>query len=131
MVVVRDDTVLLLRRGHAPKKGYVDIPGGFMEARETFEGAARRELLEETGLRLGKVDALGTYWDHYFLSGFGRFPTFNAYFIGRWRAGEPRAADDAASAAWVPIASLGRANARHAWPHMREVFRDTRRWVKR
>ncbi len=131
LVVVREDSVLLLKRGHRPKRGFVDIPGGFMEARETFEGAARRELLEETGLRLGRVDPLGTYWDTYFLSGFGRFATFNAYFIGRWRSGEPRAADDAASAAWVPIAALGRPNARYAWKHMREVFRDVRRWMKR
>ena len=38
----------------------------------------------------------------------------NFYFVARWRRGEPRAADDAASAEWVPL--RGRAAARRATP---------------
>ena len=126
MVVTKGDAVLLLRRGHEPRLGYLDLPGGFMEAGESIERAARRELREETGLVLGKVEFLGLWWDDYFLRGFGRFPTMNFYFIGRWRAGVPRAADDAASAEWVPIARLARAG-RPAWRHMQAVFRELRR----
>ena len=44
MVVMKGDTVLVLRRGHPPRKGWLDIPGGFMEARESPAEAARREL---------------------------------------------------------------------------------------
>jgi hypothetical protein len=51
----------------------------------------------------------------------------NWYFIGRWRSGTPRAADDAASAEWIPISKLGRPGQRLAWKHMRDVFRDVRR----
>src|SRR5207237_1858061 len=78
----------------------------------------RRELQEETGLRVAKVEPLGMWWDRYYLRGFGWFPTMNFYFLGRWRGGEPRAADDAASAAWMPCRALARARARHAWRHM-------------
>jgi hypothetical protein len=53
----------------------------------------------------------------------------NFYFVARWQGGEPRAADDAASAAWVPLARLGRADARYAWKHMSALFRDVRRRV--
>jgi 8-oxo-dGTP diphosphatase len=130
-VVLRGDAVLLLRRAHPPRRGCLDVPGGFMEANESIEGAARRELREETGLTVGRVEPLGCYWDRYFLKGFGWFPTMNFYFLGRWRSGEPRAADDAASAEWVPLARLGGRDARHAWKHMSALFRDVKRKVGR
>ena len=62
-LVVREDHVLLLTRAQAPRKGFMDVPGGFLEANESLEQAARRELREETGLTLGRVEPLGTYWD--------------------------------------------------------------------
>jgi 8-oxo-dGTP diphosphatase len=129
MLVLRGDDVLLLRRGDAPRIGALDVPGGFLEADEDIERGARRELKEETGLELGRVRQLGMYWDRYYLKGFGRFPTMNFYFVGRWRGGVPRAADDAASAEWVPLARLRGANPRYAWKHMERVFRDLRNLV--
>lgn len=36
-------------------------PGGFMELGETVEDTVKRETLEETGLRLGKLDFFGVY----------------------------------------------------------------------
>lgn len=130
MVVLRGADILMLRRAHHPRRGFLDIPGGFMEANETMEAAARRELREETGLTLERVSALGVYWDRYFLKGFGFFPTLNFYYVGRWRSGVPQAADDAASAEWIPLAMVGRAGQRLAWKHMRAVFRDVRRRVR-
>jgi ADP-ribose pyrophosphatase YjhB (NUDIX family) len=131
MVVMKGDEVLTLRRGHPPRLGCLDLPGGFLEAGEEIEGAARRELLEETGLRVGRSDWLGLYWDRYYLRGFGWFPTMNFYYLARWRSGEPRASDDAASTEWVPLRRLGAGDARYAWRHMSEVFRDVRaRWRK-
>ena len=138
VLVVKRGDVLLLERAHAPRVGYLDVPGGFMEAGETIEGAARRELHEETGLALGRVEPLGFYWDTYFIRGFGRFPVMNFYFAGRWRrthaehgSGEPKAADDAASAAWVPLASLPRLRKRFAWAHMTPLLHDLTRWAGR
>jgi ADP-ribose pyrophosphatase YjhB (NUDIX family) len=127
--VVRNGHVLLLERAHAPREGFLDVPGGFVEAGESLEQAARRELREETGLTLGRVEWLGFYWDTYFIKGFGRFPVMNFYYAGRWRRGEPRAADDAASAAWVPIGSLAGLRKRFAWAHMTPLLRDLARWA--
>jgi 8-oxo-dGTP diphosphatase len=129
MVVVKGRDVLVLRRAHAPRRGCLDIPGGFMEAGESIEGAARRELKEETGLTVGPIGWLGFYWDRYYLKGFGYFPTMNFYYIARWKSGVPRAGDDAAHAEWVPAARLGGPGQRLAWKHMRDVFRDARRRI--
>ena len=130
MLVVRGDAVLLLRRAHPPRIGWLDVPGGFMETGESIEAAARRELREETGLTLGVVAPLGFYWDEYLLRGFGRFPTMNWYFVGRWRRGVPVAADDAASAEWVPLAALAARRRQYAWKHMSALFRDLRAWER-
>lgn len=47
-----DGRLVLLRRAKEPGKGKLGVPGGFVDAFESFETAARREVLEETGLIL-------------------------------------------------------------------------------
>ncbi len=127
VLVTRGGRVLTLRRAHAPRIGFLDIPGGFIDADEAIEAAARRELREEAGLTVGALRPLGVYLDRYHLKGFGAFPTMNFYFVARWRSGVPVAADDAASAEWVPLGELLRPRARLAWRHMRVVLRDLAR----
>jgi len=129
MLVVKRGTLLVLRRGHHPRRGYLDFPGGFVDANEPIDVAARRELREETGLAVGRIDPLGYFWDRYYLRGFGYFPTINYYWFARWRSGVPRAADDAAHAEWMPLARVGRGGATLAWRHMAHVLREVRRRV--
>ena len=58
LVVVDDrERVLLVKRNVEPKIGWWCLPGGFMELHETPEGAALRELKEETGLS-GRIERL-------------------------------------------------------------------------
>jgi len=47
-----DDCVLLQRRGLPPYEGQWAPPGGFVEAGESLEGAAIREVREEVGIAL-------------------------------------------------------------------------------
>jgi 8-oxo-dGTP pyrophosphatase MutT (NUDIX family) len=50
--VVAGGTILVLRRAETDSlPGYWEIPGGGVEVGESFEDAARRELVEETGIR--------------------------------------------------------------------------------
>ena len=49
-VLFRGEAVLLIERGGGPSEGLWSLPGGSIEAGETAEDAARREVREETGL---------------------------------------------------------------------------------
>lgn len=94
----RDDRVLLIRRGNPPFEGAYALPGGFVDVGETVEAAARRELLEETGVTAGKLALLGVYSEP------DRDPrghTVSAVFWGRVRTAKASAGDDAAEVSWV------------------------------
>lgn len=54
MLVTRADR-LLLARSHGWPQGMYSAPAGFVEPGETLEAAVRREVHEETGLRIGQV----------------------------------------------------------------------------
>jgi 8-oxo-dGTP diphosphatase len=51
----RDDHVLLIHRNKEPNLGLWIAPGGKVELDESPLDAARREMLEETGLRVGNL----------------------------------------------------------------------------
>ena len=90
--------VLLIERGHPPFQGCLALPGGFVDEGETVEDACRRELLEETGVRAGKLTLVGVY------SKPGRDPrgsTVTVAFLTRVRSLKVEAGDDAAAARWV------------------------------
>jgi ADP-ribose pyrophosphatase YjhB (NUDIX family) len=55
--IMQDDQILLVRRGMEPMRGYWAMPAGFMEYDEDPKAAARREVLEETGLDV-QIDRL-------------------------------------------------------------------------
>lgn len=48
--------LLSVVRNIEPKRGEVGLPGGYVDKLETFEQAAARETLEETGLSLRSED---------------------------------------------------------------------------
>ncbi len=64
-VVVRDyqGRVLLGRRKNSYHQGWWGMPGGRLEVGETLIDAARRELLEETGLSAEKLLYVGVVRD--------------------------------------------------------------------
>jgi ADP-ribose pyrophosphatase YjhB (NUDIX family) len=52
VVVIQDAKFLLVKRAVDPGKGYWAFPAGFVDAGEDPREAARREILEETGLEI-------------------------------------------------------------------------------
>lgn len=59
-IPVFEDKILLAERKIQPKKGFWNLPAGFMENGETLEQGAAREVLEETGasVRVEKLFAV-------------------------------------------------------------------------
>jgi len=56
--LIFDDSgrLMTVRRNRDPRKGFLDLPGGFVDFGENAEGALKRELSEELGV---EVDAGG------------------------------------------------------------------------
>ncbi|MEP6505135.1 MAG: bifunctional nicotinamide-nucleotide adenylyltransferase/Nudix hydroxylase [Betaproteobacteria bacterium] len=104
--------VLLIRRGKAPGRGLLAVPGGFIEARETTWQSCLRELEEETHLKLLETTMRRSLrsvavFDHPDRSQRGRTITHAHHIdLGDRELPEVRADDDAASVEWVPIAGL-------------------------
>jgi len=91
--------VLLIQRRDDPFAGCWALPGGFVNENEPLEHAARRELREETGLKVKTLEQLHTFGDP------GRDPrgwTVSVVFLARVsvRRIRPVAGDDAAAVAW-------------------------------
>ncbi len=100
-VVVREGSVLLVRRGKPPLAGRWSIPGGTVELGETLEHALSRELLEETALRVAPVELL-TVVDRIERDEQGvRYHFVIADYLCRWLAGEAAAGSDALDVAWA------------------------------
>ena len=93
--------VLLIQRGVPPFEGRWALPGGFVTRGESLEDAARRELVEETGVRDVYLEQLYTFGDP------GRDPrgrviTVAYYALMTGEAATPVAGTDAGAARWVP-----------------------------
>ena len=114
--------VLLVRRGRAPFQGMWAIPGGFKRPTETLDQAAKRELVEETGVDgASLLTQFGAYGDP------GRDPRMNvvtvAYLAVLRDVGAIVAGTDAAHAALVPVADVLNEKIELAFDHLR-IVRD-------
>jgi 8-oxo-dGTP diphosphatase len=54
-------SVLLIRRKYPPYQEFWALPGGFVQPRESLEAAVRRELEEETGIKVQYLEQLYTF----------------------------------------------------------------------
>lgn len=117
VVCLKDDQVLLIRRGKAPRLGEWTLPGGRIEPGERAVDAALRELREETGVEAeitGLIDVVD-----------GLFPEASMHYVlidyaARWLSGEPVGADDALEARFVP---LDQVDSLIDWSETRRIIR--------
>lgn len=85
--------ILLVRRAVAPKKGFWDLPGGFININEDLEQSVKREIKEELAVEIEVEKILNVYYDHYSYQKIS-FPTLGIVAIAQIVGGKLSAADD-------------------------------------
>ncbi len=106
-VMLRPGAVLLVRRARPPAMGQWSIPGGAQELGETAEAAARRELLEETGLLAGSMSLIANVDSiHPDEDGRIRYHYTILDFATAWQGGDPVAGSDVSDAAFFRFEAL-------------------------
>ncbi|CAL66488.1 NUDIX domain-containing protein [Christiangramia forsetii] len=96
--------VLLIQRKNEPFKDEWALPGGFVNEGENLETAAKRELLEETGVEVKSMQQVQAFGEP------GRDPrghTISIAFLSRIFCEEHlKPSDDAKDAQWFAIEKL-------------------------
>lgn len=100
--------ILLVERGGHPLKGYWSLPGGLVETGESLDQAVRREVLEETGLRVKPMEMFGVF-ERVMKDARGRteYHYLLVDYVCTVTGGTLQAADDVANVEWVPRGRLG------------------------
>lgn len=123
VLIMRDDRLLLAKRGVQPAKGEWDTIGGFVDEQESAEEAVVRETKEETGLKVGKLEYLGSVPDHY---GPDKKPILHLCFLASVLDGNPVARSDVASLSWLPLDKLPD---QLAFPNQPKVLGLLKEWM--
>ncbi len=121
IVIWRDDKVLLVKRGHAPRQGEWGLPGGMQKLGETIMQTAVREAREETDLDiapLGIVTALDALTQDE--NGKVEFHYTIIEVAAESREGKAVAKDDALEVRWATIEEVEQLC---AWPEVARVVR--------
>lgn len=64
-IIEIEGKILLLRRAHEPQSGFLDLPGGFVDYRESLDQALAREVREETNLAITDIRYFGSFANTY------------------------------------------------------------------
>ena len=97
--------LLLIKRKNGPNKGMWAFPGGFVEDDEDLDTAVKRELAEETGVKLQAMTQLHTFGK------VGRDPRGRTISVAytafvKYQDHPATGSDDAAEASWIKITDI-------------------------
>ena len=106
-VIIRENRVVLVKRGSPPLQGHWSLPGGVVELGETLRAAAEREACEETGLMVKAGEVLEVL--DRIIPGENNVPQYHYVlidFLCTVTGGELRAGGDAADVCWAGESDL-------------------------
>jgi mutator protein MutT len=127
-IILRRGRVLLVQRGRPPARGKWSLPGGAVEPGERLEDAVRREVSEETGLKVLSAKAFEIF-ERIIRDRRGRVEYHYVLvdFLCRVSGGAPAPADDADDVEWVEVDNLaGRPVTEGTAEVIRRAFRRVR-----
>ncbi len=61
VILQYEQKILLVVRSREPEKGKLDLPGGFVDPKESAEDGLKREIKEELNIDLGELKYLGSF----------------------------------------------------------------------
>ncbi|OGK16689.1 hypothetical protein A2774_00105 [Candidatus Roizmanbacteria bacterium RIFCSPHIGHO2_01_FULL_39_12c] len=93
--------ILLVKRKDDPKKGYWDLPGGFVDMGETLEESFQREIKEELGVKVKNLKYLTSTADRYLYKGIN-LHTICFIFTGKLKGKELKIRDDISGFQFFP-----------------------------
>jgi 8-oxo-dGTP diphosphatase len=100
-IILRNRKIVLVRRKNPPLAGEWSLPGGSIQLGETLHDAVRREVLEETGLRVRPDKAAYVreliFPEHHYVV---------ISYVCRVTRGKLKAGSDSLEARWVGRADL-------------------------
>lgn len=105
LIVDASDHALFIRRARDPGKDKLALPGGFVDRGETAEAAAIREVREEAGVALDRVEFLASFPNLYPYAGV-EYPVVDLFFLARVQTREGRPLEDVSEIVWLPPSSL-------------------------
>lgn len=105
LILAENGSALFIRRARDPAKGKLALPGGFVDRGETAEAAAIREVREEAGVKLARVEFLASFPNLYGYRGVD-YPVVDLFFIGRVRQPVASPLDDVTEIVWAPPTAI-------------------------
>lgn len=132
-LLVRGSDVLMTVRAHAPARGKLDLPGGFVDNHETAEQALEREVSEELGVRIRAYEYLCSFPNIYPFEGM-HYHVLDLFYIVDVDAhglGPLTMGPELAGCCWLDIASIPLEDI--AFPSTRNAlqrYRRGKRWIR-
>lgn len=124
MVLILHENELLMQKRAGT--GAWHVPGGYMEPGERLEETARREALEETGLKLGALTLAGVYSGpdfHWFAPNGDEVYNVTVAYLTREFTGTPRAdGEEGTAVSFIPLDHLPERLGPPARPVLDDLF---------
>ncbi len=96
-----DGRIVLTRRKHEPRAGFLDLPGGFVDPNESAENALSREIFEELGIKINSARLFATAPNKYIFNGLLYFTCDLGFICRSEELGRIIPADDVSEAILV------------------------------
>lgn len=108
LILAENGSALFIRRAREPGKNKLALPGGFIDRGETAEDAAIREVSEEAGVKLSRVEFFASFPNLYSYRGVD-YPVVDLFFIGRVTSAVASPLDDVTEIVWTTPGSVSEA----------------------